>query len=516
MSVKKSLAPLVGQKTLLQQSGRAKKSAQSISGSRWLAQAEISTYDSGMHSGWKGQYPLLNQTLAAHGANNSIITLTQPQHLLWKSPQFTFQTYVGSQESIQTTFRNGLLPETKTLNLRRGISLVAGKDERPVAATPPKNQMPNRPWISGVASVTVDGIDSNGRDIHDSDAEGLSESLSSAISSSMHRHSSSPINQSRMSPSIGSASPSSFRAATLSFEDAHLISLGNASGSPKQTLFSSMTPQQPHYTQHTFLSTPPAAEYLAKGRYGSMSGPSSGPSSSIAVSSMAAAYSSTSNTATSPLVSSFGESISLNGSGSVAGTSAPGRSLHPMQVHGHISFSNKGSPSSFNGSPNLNLPSKSTHSADDHIDGVSPMAQSTLMMFSPDGDNEVDMPGSASIFIDTGGRHKEMSLNDGSSKRSSQILRRDGGLNGIETENDGGSTLPHGGVFHLDDDFYESDIPVGGDNNQKMMEAMSSDRFDSALERGEAVVSSNREQSDQLVFLDCKELVDDDDDASLI
>ncbi|KAI7828844.1 hypothetical protein BC939DRAFT_51750 [Gamsiella multidivaricata] len=207
--VRRSLAPLAGQRAL--QQGRPKKAVQSNAGSRWLAQAEISTYDSGIHSGWKGQYPILNQTLAAHGAHGSTVTLTQPQHLLWKSHQFVFQTYVGPLESIQRDFAAGRLPETKTVNLRRGIDIVAGKDARPVEATSTGTQ--SKPYISGVpVSADGGGVRGHGRvESIDGDTEGLSQHLSHAMDSFLHRHSTSPINQARMSPSVGSVSPSSYR-----------------------------------------------------------------------------------------------------------------------------------------------------------------------------------------------------------------------------------------------------------------------------------------------------------------
>lgn len=210
------MAPPAGSKSAQQMASKPKRMAQNNSGhagSRWLAHAEISTYDNGMHSGWKGQYPLLNQTLAAQGGFVSTVTLTQPQHLLWKSPQFSFQTYVGSAASIQQEFAEGKLPPTRTLNLRRGVALVAGKDGRSAADASVDLQSANRPWISGIAvSADGKGVRGHGRvDSHDGDTEDLSENLSSAMKSYLQTHSSSPINQSRMSTSGGSISPSSFR-----------------------------------------------------------------------------------------------------------------------------------------------------------------------------------------------------------------------------------------------------------------------------------------------------------------
>jgi hypothetical protein len=216
--VKRSLAVPAGTKAAQQYTnGKIKKSTpQTTSGnatSRWLAHAEISTYDNGMHAGWKGQYPLLNQTLAAQGSLATTVALTQPQHLLWKSPQFSFQTYVGSVDEIHKAFVEGKANVVKTLNLRRGVAIVAGKDPRSTADASRDLQGANKPWISGIA-VAADGrgVRGHGRvESHDGDAEDLSENLSSAMKSYLQTHSSSPINQSRMSPSVGSVSPSSLR-----------------------------------------------------------------------------------------------------------------------------------------------------------------------------------------------------------------------------------------------------------------------------------------------------------------
>lgn len=209
-SVKRSLLTSGNSKATALGMG-AGKTKKAINGhSRWLANAEISTYDNGMHSGWKGQYPLLQQTLAAHGNFSSTVTLTQPQHLLWKSPQFSFQTYVGSQESIAQEFSEGKLPATKTLNLRQGIAVVAGNVQGGSLTRQPSG---SRPWISGIAvSADGGGVRGHGRvESHEGDTDDLSENLSSAMKTYLKTHSSSPINQSRMSPSIGSISPSSLR-----------------------------------------------------------------------------------------------------------------------------------------------------------------------------------------------------------------------------------------------------------------------------------------------------------------
>ncbi|KAF9100012.1 Breast carcinoma amplified sequence 3 [Mortierella sp. AD031] len=501
--VKRSLTLPTGFKATQQQTnGKAKKSTPNTASghgtSRWLAHAEISTYDNGMHAGWKGQYPLLSQTLAAQGSLASTVTLTQPQHLLWKSPQFSFQTYVDSVEQVHQDFLEGTATAVKTLNLRRGVAIVAGKDPR---STADASRDLNKPWISGIA-VAADGrgVRGHGRvESHDGDAEDLSENLSSAMKSYLQTHSSSPINQSRMSPSIGSVSPSSLRAATLSFEDAYLISLGNASGSPKPTFFGSMGQPSP-YTHQTFLSTPPA-EQGAKSRNGSLSNAS--PALSAAVAPFTG-FANTPSSSTSPMVSSFGDSASpLNGT--MSGSSAPKHHLksgfapsarsspHHAQAHGQGNNILSQNPSSMNnslGSNQLETP-------------INPMAQSTLMMFSPDGDNEVDMPGSASVFIGHGRN------NHGGSKRLSQAsANKRGGNQGPQ-----GSTLPHGGVFHLDDDedFFGSDDTNGGNNhggnNHGGLEegGQTNGRYDRAVGKGRTDLSDFLEQDE-----------DDYDDGSLM
>jgi len=214
-TVKRPLAPA---KTTQSTKSNRHTSA-GFAGSRWLAHAEISSYDNGMHSGWKGQYPLLNQTLASQGSHSTTVTLTQPQHLLWKSPQFSFQTYVDPLNSIRQQFVEGVLPQTRTLNLRRGVAIVAGKDGRPTTDPSMNKQSANKPWISGIAvSADGGGVRGHGRvESHEGDAEDLSENLSSAMKS--YLHSSSPINPSRMSPSVGSVSPSSLRGEFLISSD---------------------------------------------------------------------------------------------------------------------------------------------------------------------------------------------------------------------------------------------------------------------------------------------------------
>ncbi|KAF9171281.1 Breast carcinoma amplified sequence 3 [Mortierella sp. AD010] len=475
-TVKKSLAPLAGQKAL--QQPKFKKS--------WRAQGEISTYDTGMNSGWKGHYPLLSQTIAANGTTTSTVTLTQRQHLLWKSPQFTFQTYVKPLSSIQQDFAEGRIPETRTLNLRQGVSIVSGRNRRSVGSS----RYGSKGWAPG--NDVSDGGSGHGRnESHDSDVEGLTENISVALAENLRLDSSSPINQSRMSPSIGSVSPShpsSYRAATLSFEDAFLISSGNTSGSPKQSFFGSIN-QQPHYTQHTFLSTPPT-EHTIKGKSGSLSGTS--PGSSVGPPPLPT-FTNISSSSASPRLSSFGESTSvLNGT--------------TRQSPHHIKQA-QGYPVNANLSPSNGL-SKSIplERSPQSLAPVNPMAQSTMMMFSPDGDNEVDMPISASILISADDHHHVQGHYNGTSpansdKRASQI-------------SNGSSTLPHGGVFHLDDDFDEP-VPVV-DGQQKLVEVTSNGRYDSVLGRGQSVSPANGKHSGFKEYLEHEgeNIIEDDYDGS--
>src|SRR5690606_21778971 len=107
----------------------------------------------------------------------STVTLTQPQHLLWKSPQFSFQTYVGSIESIQQEFADGKQPATRALNLRRGVDFVAGKDRRSSKDASVSHQPSSKHWVSGIA-VSGDGrgVRGHGRvESQDGDTEDLSE-----------------------------------------------------------------------------------------------------------------------------------------------------------------------------------------------------------------------------------------------------------------------------------------------------------------------------------------------------
>lgn len=123
------------------------------------------------------------------------------------------------------------------------------------------------------------------------------------------------------------------------------------------------------------------------------------------------------------------------------------------------------------------------------------MAQSTMMMFSPDGDNEVDMPGSASVFIGHDRSHV-----GGSSKRSSQGLSNKRGGNQGPQE-----SIPHGGVFHLDDDedFFSGSDDMNGDSGHH--NGLTNGRFDGALGEGRTDLSNFLEQEE-----------DDDDEGSLM
>ncbi|KAF9910446.1 Breast carcinoma amplified sequence 3 [Linnemannia zychae] len=489
--VKRSLALSTGTKAAYQYTNdKAKKSTpHTTSGhvtSRWLAHAEISTYDNGMHAGWKGQYPLLNQTLAAQGSHATTVTLTQPQHLLWKSPQFSFQTYTGSVDQVHQDFIEGKATAVKTLNLRRGVEIVAGKDPRSTADASRDLQDANKPWISGIA-VAADGrgVRGHGRvESHDGDAEDLSENLSSAMKSYLQTHSSSPINQSRMSPSVGSVSPSSYRAATLSFEDAYHISLGNASGSPKPTFFGSMG-QPAQYTHQTFLSTPPS-EQGSKSRNGSLSNAS--PSHSTAGASMTG-FAITPSSSTSPMVHPFGDTSSpLNGA--MSGSSAPKHHLKSgftpsARSSPHHAHTNGQGNSLSHNPTNGSLGKTSQLEAPNNA-----MAQSTMMMFSPDGDNEVDMPGSASVFI---GHDRNLGRVD--SSRLPQTKRH--------SRNQGppGSTLPHGGVFHLDDDedFFGEPDDMNGDNGHHgglEENGLVNGRYVSAVGKGRTDLSDFLEQDE--------------------
>ncbi|KAG0346931.1 Breast carcinoma amplified sequence 3 [Podila humilis] len=414
--VKKPLAKAGSSKSMAPMAGTSKHKKSNTSHSHWLAQAEISTYDNGMHSGWKGQYPLLQQTLAVHG--NSTVTLTQPQHLLWKSPQFSFQTYIGTQESIAQEFHEGKLPATKTLNLRRGIAVVAGNGQ---GRSSSRQTSGNRPWISGIAvSADGGGVRGHGRvESHDGDTDDLSENLSSAMKTYLKTHSSSPINQSRMSPSIGSISPSSLRAATLSFEDAYLINLGNASVSPKTAFFGA---NQGYNGQQTFMSTTPT-DHAAKSRSGSSTGSSLASGANGAPSVTNGAFVDIPSSTASPVPSPLNDKHSPHDQFS-------GRTNQPK-----VGFS---TPTNGAGAARPIKHRGQQGSRPNSLQAQNVMAQSTLMMFSPDGDNEVDMPGSASIFV--GGNTLVQDGLEFEPHRNSA------------SQSSGSTTLPQGGVFHLDDD----------------------------------------------------------------
>ncbi|KAF9963460.1 hypothetical protein BGZ65_003233 [Modicella reniformis] len=178
--VKRSLAPRSSQQ------GKAKKA------SHWKSQAEIHTYNTGINSGWKGQYPLLN-----HGNHVSpTITFTQPQDLLWKSNQFTFQTYIGSIEEIQQEFAEGKLPKMQTQTLRRGYVLSINEDGR--SADVADASIKSKPWISGMPMLAGNGSfgDHERGDSYDGEPVDLSGHISSAIVSGSNGY------------SLGSSAPS--------------------------------------------------------------------------------------------------------------------------------------------------------------------------------------------------------------------------------------------------------------------------------------------------------------------
>ncbi|KAF9586717.1 Breast carcinoma amplified sequence 3 [Lunasporangiospora selenospora] len=551
-TVKKSLAPpgTIGNLKLRKKAEILGQSA----GTRSFATAEISTYDNGMNSGWKGQYPLLNQTLvAARRSGSTMVMLTQPQHLLWKSHQFSYQVYEGSIDSIQQELSKGKTPETRKLNLRPGVDIVTGKASRDTKGG-------GKSWTPGPSNSSVGRGSTTGHgrgDSHEGDIEDLSEDLSSAINSFMDTKSSSPINQSRMSPSIGSVSPSSFRAAALSFEDAYLISLGNASGSPRPSAMGSMGSHGHSHPQPYFLSTPPA-ELGLKRRSLTPSGASPGSMTAIAPTATYA-FGTTPSSTSSPLISSFvdggvGVPSSANGgsatgsglkSGSIAlhrlgsqPQSIPSQSQAAQHTHVRVLSSSHGSQGSSDPKDVFNLRDEAaieenrSHSglrndirrdnvsAQEGSRGQNPMAQSTMMMFSPDGDNEVDMPGSASIFIGAPGRsgtyHQErdrrvsdmlaegrkrssLTSNGHSSQASESSARR-----GKE------STPPPGGVFHIDDDFEVFTSKPLESTSSKSTSRAKLNRMKARQRVRGSLNDDDGEDEDEI------EDDDDDDDGSLI
>ncbi|KAF9970931.1 hypothetical protein BGZ73_006195 [Actinomortierella ambigua] len=405
----KSSAPSLGGSN-----STARAAAAATANSRWLAHAEITTYDNGIHSGWRGHYPLLSQTTAngangAHSGGHSTqyagltMMLIQPQHLLWKSPQFNFQTYVDSATQVQQQLGEGQMPATRTLDFRRGITVVPGGKDGSINRGSQYTDLDTlgRPLVSGIA-VAADGrgVKGHGRvESHDGDSEDLSENLSQAMKSYLQMHSSSPIQDhfhrhqhSRVSPTVGSISPSSSSArgaATLSFEDAYQINLGNGSsvaGSPSPASFfnasnGSYNRNSHHGTpQHTYMATPPADEMppSGAGRYHRTSFQAN---RSLVHASMQPG----SNHSSPPMI---GDSMVLHGpSGAQPRSSSSARNASES---GATMASNAYDPFS----PVLPQPPQAVPT---HIQQEVLMSES--IMFSPDGDNEVDMPGSASVMF---------------------------------------------------------------------------------------------------------------------
>ena len=267
-------------------------------------------------------------------------------------------------------------------------------------------------------------------------------------------------------------------AATLSFEDAYLISLGNASGSPKSTSFSTFNPS-PHYQQQTFLSTPPGDQGV-KVRSGSLSG--SSPMNGHVT--KTGTQVNTPSSLTSPSVPSFGESGSSKGSSATHRLSMQSTSarVSPKMQHERL------------------------HPQQPSNGQIHPMGQSTLMMFSPDGDNEVDMPGSASVLMGHGPKAHEPRSSGFSAAKKPQ-----------------GSTLPQGAVFPLDDDFLLED---GEDSEfQEAAAANEAARTASILSSGRSdnILGPRRSRPSGVAhgsmgtFLEQEETTEDDyDDGSLI
>ncbi|KAG0267750.1 Breast carcinoma amplified sequence 3 [Actinomortierella ambigua] len=461
-----TMPPLRSNKSPIRGSNAASGAAAAVTNSRWLAHAEITTYDNGIHSGWRGHYPLLSQSSAngtsggqsggAHSTQYAGLTmmLIQPQHLLWKSPQFTFQTYVDSAAQAQHQLIEGQMPATRTLDFRRGITIVPGGKDGSNNRGSQYTDLDTlgRPFVSGIA-VAADGrgVKDHGRvESHEGDAEDLSENLSQAMKSYLQMHSSSPIQDhfhrhqhSKMSPTVSSISPSSSSArgaATLSFEDAYQINLlGNGSsvgGSPSPASFfnasnGNYNRNSHHGTpQHTFMATPPADEVppLGSNRYHRGSFQASRPLSHVSVQP-------SSNHSSPPMI---GDSMVLQGpNGSQLRSSA-----RTTSEIGATMASNAYDP--FSPVP-PSQPSASTVPM--HIQQEVLMSES--IMFSPDGDNEVDMPGSASVmFIPIKQQQQQAYQNRHSPSAAAPPGSTQAPLSGDQDQD---------GIFHLDDDddFFE-------------------------------------------------------------
>ncbi|KAG0238977.1 Breast carcinoma amplified sequence 3 [Actinomortierella wolfii] len=431
--------------------------------SRWLAHAEITTYDNGIHSGWRGHYPLLSQTTAngasgghpggGHSTQYGGVTmmLIQPQYLLWKSPQFTFHTYVDSATQVQQQLSDGQMPPTRTLDFRRGITIVPGGNAASANRDSQYTDLDTsgRPFVSGIA-VTADGrgVKGHGRvESHEGDAEDLSENLSQAMKSYLQMHSSSPIQEhfhrhhhSRVSPTVGSISPSSASArgaATLSFEDAYQINLGNGSSASSPTPASffnassgSFNRNSHHGTpQHTFMATPPADDLPPPGnnRYHRNSLQANKPFAH-------ASAQPGSNHSSPPMI---GDSMVLQGpSGTKLRASSSVRSESGVSVASNVY------------DPFSPVPPAPVSAVPPNVQQEVLMSES--IMFSPDGDNEVDMPGSASVMFIPIKQQQQSYQNRHSSNTTAPLPPTQSyAPNAGDQDQDG--------IFHLDDDddFFE-------------------------------------------------------------
>lgn len=128
------------------------------------------------------------------------------------------------------------------------------------------------------------------------------------------------------------------------------------------------------------------------------------------------------------------------------------------------------------------------------------------MMFSPDGDNEVDMPGSASVFIGHAPKGQGHRSSGSSFAKKPQ-----------------GTMLPQGAVFPLDDDFLLED-----DEDSEFQDATAANeaaRSASILSSGRSdnILGPRRSRPSGLghgnvsTFMEQEESTEDDyDDGSLI
>ncbi|KAG2183400.1 hypothetical protein INT43_006406 [Umbelopsis isabellina] len=155
----------------------------------WLSNAEISTYP-----------------------------VTPDDHNLWSLPQFSFQTYEGSDnKKIQAALAKGRIPATHRLIVKRDmpepISRRVGRVNRTMARNAQKDE-------DGDFEEALAELEDN-----------LSKAMQTNFSSSPYNvMDSSPVGSKRMSSSAGNTvqqyRPSAERVPSLSFEDAYLINMG--------------------------------------------------------------------------------------------------------------------------------------------------------------------------------------------------------------------------------------------------------------------------------------------------